>query len=236
MRVDNKVKDIAIYTALGIDMEGYKHILGFWVVEGRESKAFWADILQDMISRGLKRVSIFITDDFPGVREMIRKLFPLSDHQLCFIHMQRNLRNKLSKKVYAKIKPDLYHIKMSSNKEEGKEHFNNICNIIEEEDKEYAKKLRAKTDNYLAFLSYPYEIRRYVYTTNAVESINAGLELMRRELGGYYPSKQSLEVNYFIQIANLNDTWSRRPIPAIRANLYEIRQIMTMKYELNELV
>ena len=79
---DNKIKEISIFTALGIDFNGYKSILGFWVVEGKESKEFWADVFQDLITRGLKRALIFITDDFPGVKEIIKKLYPVSDHQL----------------------------------------------------------------------------------------------------------------------------------------------------------
>ncbi|MEM2760700.1 MAG: transposase [Nitrososphaerales archaeon] len=89
-------------------------------------------------------------------------------------------------------------------------------------------------DNYLAFLAYPDEVRKFIYTTNAVESINAGIDFMRRELGGYFPSKQSLEVNYFVQIVNMNDSWMKAPVPLIRARAYELKQIMTMKFELND--
>ena len=75
--------------------------------ERKESKAFWADVFQDMdgwmVSRGLKKMQVFfffvVTDDFPGVREIIAKLYPFSDHQLlCFVHMQRNLMRRLSRK------------------------------------------------------------------------------------------------------------------------------------------
>lgn len=235
MKSDGKMKDIAIFTAIGISLDGQKSILGFWIVEGKESRAFWADVFQDMIARGLKRVAIFVTDDFPGVREMIRKLFPFSDHQLCFLHMQRNIRRELPRKVYAEVKPHLYHAKESHTREEGLKHFNDACDIIEKNlGKEYASRLRDRADNYLAFLAYPEEVRKFVYTTNAVESINAGLDFMRRELGGYFPSKQSLEVNYFVQIVNMNDSWMKAANPLIRSRSYELKQIMTMKFELNE--
>jgi len=67
-----------------------------------------------------------------------------------------------------------------------------------------------------------------------VESINAGLELMRMELGGYFPSMKSLEVNLFVQLSNLNDRWMRKPIPRIKANLYRIHQLMSIKFGLEE--
>ncbi len=85
------------------------------MAEGDESKVSWADVFQDLIQRGLKRVLLFVTiDDFSGVKEMIQKLYPLSDHQLCFIHMQRNLMRQLPKKVYAALKAHLYSAKEST--------------------------------------------------------------------------------------------------------------------------
>lgn len=236
MKEDARMRDIAIFTALGIDHDGYKSILGYWVLEGKESKAFWADVFQDMVSRGLKKVQIFVTDDFPGVREIIAKLYPFSDHQLCYVHMQRNLMRQLPKKLYSEVKPHLYLTKESQTKEDGMKHFEDACSIIEKKtgDRQYADRLRDKAENYLAFLGYPVEVRRYVYTTNSVESINAGLDYIRRELGGYFPSRRSLDVNYFAQISNMNESWMRKPIGMIRSMSYELRQLHATKFELKE--
>ena len=77
-------------------------------------------------------------------------------------------------------------------------------------------------------------LHKHIYTTNPVEWVNAGIELMRLELGGYFPSRQALEVNLFIQVVNLQDRWWRRPIPTVRAKSYELLQIFAMKYELAE--
>ncbi len=229
---NNQVKDIAIYTALGIDMDGCKSILGFLVAEGSESKAFWADVFQDLISRGLKRVLLFVTDDFAGVHQIIKKLYPFSDHQLCYVHMQRNLRRNLSKSVYSSIKQHIYSAKESGTKKEGLAHFSEACGIIEKSDRHYADTLRQKAENYLAFLEYPADVRKHIYTTNAIESINAGLEYIRHELGGYFPSRRSLDVNYFVQIANRNDFWMRKPVAMVRSKSYELRQILAMRFEI----
>jgi transposase-like protein len=231
---NNQVKEISIYTALGIDMDGFKSVLGFWVAEGSESRAFWADVFQDLISRGLKRVLLFVTDDFAGVGSLISKLYPLSDHQLCYIHMQRNLRRNLSKNTYHAIKPYIYSAKEGITKKDGLAHFSKACDIIEKEDRRYADMLRQKAENYLAFLDYPADVRRHIYTTNAIESINAGLEYIRHELGGYFPSRRSLDVNYFVQIANRNDSWMRNPVAMVRARGYELRQILAMRFEVPE--
>jgi transposase-like protein len=235
LRVDGgKVRDISIFTAQGIDHDGRKSILGYWVLEGSESKAFWADVFQDMVSRGLKKVQLFVTDDFPGVREIISKLYPFSDHQLCYVHMQRNLMRRLSKKVYAAVRKHVYLAKESQTMEDGLKHFEDACATIALTDREYATRLRERAENYLAFLRYPEAVRKHVYTTNSVESINSGLEYMRRELGGYFPSRQALDVNYFIQIENKNESWMRKPVPAIHSASYELRQLHAIKFELKE--
>jgi len=140
--------------------------------------------------------------------------------------MQRNLRIDFPKKIYSEIKSSLYLAKESSTKEEGLKHFNDACSIIEKVDGSYADRLRNRAENYLAFLSYPSEVRKFVYTTNAVESINSGLDYIRRELGGYFPSRQSLDVNYFIQIVNMNDSWMRILVPMISSRSYELRQML----------
>jgi len=119
MRVDSRVRDVSVFTVLGIDFDGYKSVLGFYVIDGDESRVSWSDVFQDLIQRGLKRVLLFVTDDFSGVKEMVKKLYPLSDHQLCFIHMQRNLMRQLPKKVYASLKAYLYSAKESPTKKRG---------------------------------------------------------------------------------------------------------------------
>ena len=67
-----------------------------------------------------------------------------------------------------------------------------------------------------------------------MESVNAGLEKIREDLGGYFPSQKSLEINLFVQLSNLNDMWMRKPIPKIRNNLYRLRQIMNVKFGIKE--
>jgi len=92
---NGKVGDISIFTAVGIDMEGHKNILGWWVKKGKENKGFWSEVLQDLVSKGLSKVCIFVTDDFKGLRGILKKYFPLSDHHLCLVHLKRNLRSCL---------------------------------------------------------------------------------------------------------------------------------------------
>lgn len=83
-------------------------------------------------------------------------------------------------------------------------------------------------------MGYPEEVRKHIYTTNPVESVNSGIELMRLELGGYFPSLDCLEINLFIQIVNLQDRWWQRPVPTVLGCSYKLRQLFTPRYELTE--
>ncbi|MEM5882369.1 MAG: transposase [Candidatus Aenigmatarchaeota archaeon] len=97
IREDNRLQKVSVFTALGIDLDGYKHILGYWIMKGGETLGFWQEVFQNLLSRGLSKVLIIVTDDFPGLSSLISKLFPLSDHQLCLLHFYRNLKRKLVK-------------------------------------------------------------------------------------------------------------------------------------------
>jgi len=150
------------------------------------------------------------------------------------LHLQRNLRRNLSDKAYREATKLLRKIRDAEDKEEGERLFTLLCEAVEEEKEEWAKELSAKAGRYPAFPEYPEEVRRHIYTANPVESMNAGIEPMRLELGGYFPSQQALEVNLFIQVVNLQDRWWRRLVPTVRAKSYELLQIFAMKYELAE--
>ena len=132
---NGKVVDVSIFVSLGIDMEGYKQILGFWVKQGKENKDFWIEVFQDMISRGMSKVAIFITDDFRGITSVIKRLFPNSDHQLCWVHMKRNLRKEFSGKGYSQMRRILDKVKSSMTKEEGRGYWKEFVELVKEHSK-----------------------------------------------------------------------------------------------------
>ncbi len=151
-----------------------------------------------MISRGLRKVGIFVTDDFNGVRELISKLFPLSDHQLCILHVKRNIIRSVEKKDFKIVNSYFAKIKESLNLEEAEKYFGELIEFLKPKYKELAKNLLEKKNNILPFVRYPLELRRHIYTTNIVEGINSAIDKMRIELGGYFPSMRILEINLAI--------------------------------------
>lgn len=138
----------------------------------------------------------------------------------------------MNKRLYSQAKAMFLKLKTAIDKQEGESIFDKLCEIVKEKNEDWRKQLFKKRDNYLAFLEYLQEVRKHIYSTNAVESINSGLERMITELGGYFPSQRSLEVNVFVQISNLQDRWWRRPMPTVRAVSYELQQIFTLTYKM----
>ncbi len=231
MRDENrKNQKTVIFVACGIKRDGTKEILGFWTLKGSESKGFWTDVFQDMIQRGATKILSIITDNFNGLDDVIKKLFPLAYRQLCMVHLARNLHHNL-KKANSKEAMRLWRdIKDARNFDEGEIYFHKLVELVKLEKPEMADHLLKQKNHYLTFLLFPEDTRKHFYTTNAVESINSGIERMRNDLGGYFASVRSLEVNLFIQFCNLHDLWSRKPIPAVRANIYELNQLFDLRY------
>jgi len=78
-------------------MEGKKDIFGLYTFFGKENRADWNKVFEDLINRGLKRVLVVVSDDFPGIIETVKAVYPYADHQLCFVHLQRNIRKYMTK-------------------------------------------------------------------------------------------------------------------------------------------
>lgn len=152
LREEGKMTSISIFVCTGIDLEGYKYILGYWVMKGKENIGFWTEVLQDLISRGLSKVAIFVTDHFNGLEKLIPKPFPLSDHQFYFVHFYRNLKNKLTFKSMKEVYQLWKAIRGATDREEGQRYFARLLELIKKINPEYVERY---SKNYLAFLNYP---------------------------------------------------------------------------------
>lgn len=225
-----KVRKACVYTVLGIDLEGQKEVYGYYTFFGNENRADWLKVLNDLLERGLKRIMVIISDDFPGLGEAVKALYPLTAHQLCYIHLQRNVRRNMGKEDAASFNKELENIKLSPEREEGRERLERLCSQYKHKYPAFIKSLMPKMDNYLCFLKYPEEIRRYVYTTNSVESLHSRIEQIRMRLGGYFQSVNILEINLMLQIDRLKQRKWKQPIPILKAKAYELLQIFNAKF------
>ena len=225
-----KVRKACVYTVLGIDLEGRKDIYGFYTFFGSENRATWLSIFNDLIDRGLKKVAMIVSDDFPGMAEAIRTLFPLTDHQLCYLHLERNVRRNMGKEDASLFNRELENIRLSRNYEEGKERLERLCRQYQPKYPSFIKNLQSRAERYVCFLKYPEEIRRYLYTTNSVENFNSRIEQIRVKLGGYFQSVEILEINLWLQRGRLKQGKWKNPLPVIKSRAYEIQQLFNLKF------
>lgn len=225
-----KIRKACVYTVLGIDLEGHKDVYGYYTFFGNENRADWLKVFNDLIERGLKRIVVIVSDDFPGLNDAIKALYPLTEHQLCYIHLQRNVRRNMAKEDASSFNKELENIKLSRDHEEGKGRFENLCHQYKNKYPTFIKAVLPKIDNYLCFLRYPEDIRKYMYTTNAVENLNSRIEQIRMKLGGYFQSVSILEINLMLQIDRLKQGKWRNPVPILRAKAYDLLQLFNMKF------
>jgi len=228
---DKQVKKGVIYTVLGVDKSANKSIIGFYPFFGHENKSTWMEVFQNLINRGLKRVLMFISDDFSGMSEAINTLFPLSDIQKCLVHLDRNLYKNMKKEDAQKVTKTLYQIRTTCDTYEAALALYE-SDVIEKFKKQYPtfiKHLEKRKSEHLCFMKYPEAVRKHIYTTNPVESVHSSFEKMRIKKGGFFQSMDILNVAIFIVSDKLNLTW-KKPIPMIKAKLYELNQMFNLKF------
>ncbi len=226
----NRVKKAVIYNIIGIDMEGRKGLYGYYIFFGSESKEDWLQVLNDLIQRGLKRVMLIVSDDFTGLSSAIKALFPDTDHQLCFIHMQRNIRKNMSKEDAKVFYEELESIKLLKDYDKAILRFEELCKRFERKYPVFMKTLQSKKELYVTYLKYPEQIRKHIYTTNIVENFNSRLENIRINSGGYFQSVKTAEVAIYVTINRIHNSKWRKPLPAARAALYELKQMFNAKF------
>jgi len=226
----NRIKKSVIYNIVGIDMEGRKSLVSYYIYFGSESKEDWLQILNDLIKRGLKRVMVIVSDDFPGLTQAIGNLFPHTDHQLCFLHMQRNIKKNMSKQDAKQFYEELSLIKKINDYEKAIVKFEDLCKSYEKKYPSYIKGLLNKKDNYFNYKKYPEQVRKYIYTTNVVENINSRIELIRANTGGYFQSIKTAEVAIYVTVNRIEKNKWKEPLPLVKSALYELKQIFVKKF------
>ena len=228
---DKQVKKGVIYTVLGVDKFANKSIIGFYPFFGHENKSTWMEVFQNLINRGLKRVLMFISDDFSGISEAINTLFPLSDIQKCVVHLDRNLYKNMKKEDAQKVTKSLRQLRTTCDTYKAALALYET-DVIEKFKKQYPtfiKHLEKRKTEHLCFMKYPEATRKHIYTTNPVESVHSSFEKMRIKKGGFFQSMDILNVAIFIVSDKLNLTW-KKPIPMIKSKIYELNQMFNLKF------
>jgi transposase-like protein len=227
---EGKVKKLTTFVILGFDFEGFKDIYAIELHIGNETKEFWLSVFNKLIDRGLKNPLFVISDDFAGIIDAVKTLFPNAFHQLCYVHLKRNIRKNMGKADAKQLNDNLTLLKSSNTHEQAVEDFKKILSEYEEKYPHFIKYIKTRSEYYFNFVHLPLDVRKFFYTTNAVESFNSILENKRNRAGGFFQSMDYLKVNIYIHYQKLKtQNWSK-PSPLIRANLYSFNQLFARRY------
>ena len=206
IRQDKQVINKAIYLALGVNLEGHKELLGLWISENEGAK-FWLNVLTEMQNRGVKDILIACVDGLKGFPDAINTAFPKTQIQLCIVHMVRNSMKYVSWKDYKAIAADLKRIYKSVTEEEALLALEQFAERWDDKYPQISKSWRTHWDNLNTLFNYPEDIRRAIYTTNAIESLNSVIRkaVKKRKL---FPSDDSAKKVVYLAIQQASQKWT----------------------------
>lgn len=208
VRENHQIITKAAYVVLGINSEGYKEVLGIWI-GGNESAKFWLGVLNELKSRGIKRVSLFCVDGLSGFREAINAVYPFAGIQRCIIHQIRSSTRYVSYKHIKEFMADLKLVYTALNEEMALE---NLLIFKEKWNKEYPSAIKSWEENWdilSTFYAYPVEIRRIIYTTNIIEGLNRQFRKITKSKGAF-PTDDSLKKMLYLATQNITKKWNKR--------------------------
>src|ERR1700761_189180 len=209
IRDEGLVRNKAVYLALGVAADGTKDILGLWI-ETSEGAKFWLKVMNELKARGVEDILIAVVDGLKGFPEAIEAVFPQAAVQTCIVHLIRNSLNFASWKDRKPIMPDLKAIYRAENAEAA------LDRLAEFEARWGAKypavgqSWRRAWDHVVPLFAFPPDIRKMIYTTNAVESLNRSLRKIIKTRGSF-PSDEAAMKLLFLAIRNAGIHW-RRPV------------------------
>jgi len=209
MRHSGQVKNQAVYLALGINTEGYKELLGLWIGEQEGSK-FWLNILTQLKNRGVQDILIACVDGLTGFPEAIEAAYPKTQVQLCIVHMVRNSLRYVGWKQRKAVAADLKTIYSAPDIETAEKALTAFEVKYKESCPHIARSWRSNWTHVIPFFDYPPEIRKVIYTTNAIESMNAQLRKVTRNRGSF-PSADSVKKVLYLALLRISKKW-KRPI------------------------
>lgn len=208
VRQDNQVVKKAAYIVLGVTTEGNKEVLGIWIGEN-ESAKFWLGVLNDLKQRGIKDILILCSDGLSGIREAIQAAFPNTVHQRCIVHMIRNSVKFVSYKDLREFCNDLKSIYTSTNEEVG---YRNLQEVKEKWKDKYPNSLKNWEENWdviCPFFTYSESLRKIMYTTNTIESLNRQFRKYTKTKS-VFPTDDSLLKCLYLSIRNITKKWTGR--------------------------
>lgn len=205
-RTEGKVAKKAVYVALGLNMQGKKDVLGLWIGEAEGAK-FWMGIMTELKNRGVEDILIACIDGLKGLPEAINAVYPQTHIQLCIVHMIRNSTKYVSYKERKIICADLKQIYSAVSEKQG---LDALDDFAEKWDGKYpmiSKSWKNNWANLSEFFAYPPDIRKIIYTTNAIESLNFSLRKVTKNRSAF-PNDDAIFKIMYLALTNASKKWT----------------------------
>lgn len=206
MRRERHVETCAVYVALALNSEGHKELLGLWIGEAEGAK-FWLSVLTELKNRGLEDFLIAAVDGLKGFPEAIAAVYPKSQVQLCIVHMVRNSLRYVSWKHRKAVARDLRKIYTSPTLEAAESALEAFSEAWDPVAPLISRQWRTHWANLVPFFDYPPEIRKVIYTTNAIESIQAQLRKVTKKRGAF-PTETSVRKVLYLALLKAQERWT----------------------------
>ena len=206
IRDSGHVINKAVYMALGVNLDGNKEVLGLWIAK-EEGAKFWLKVVTEIKNRGVKDMFIACVDGLKGFPEAIESVYPETQVQLCVVHMVRNSLRFVPWKDKKAVVADLKTIYTATNAEEAKENLKAFRIKWNEKYPTIADSWERNWEGLIPFLSYPDYIRKAIYTTNAIESLNRSLRKVTKNRGSFPNDESALKLLY-LALTNISKKWT----------------------------
>jgi putative transposase len=206
VRDSGVVRVKAVYLALGINLAGEKELLGIWIAQTEGAK-FWLQVVTELKNRGVQDIFIACVDGLKGFPEAIEAVFPKTAVQLCIVHMVRHSLNYVSWKLRKAVAADLKLIYQSATVAEAELRLTEFEEKWGEDYPPIVQSWRRNWERIIPFFDYPPEIRKVIYTTNAIESVNMSLRKITKNRGSF-PSDDALMKLFYLAIRNISQKWT----------------------------
>jgi transposase-like protein len=208
VRKEKTVQKSAVYVVMGIDTNGMKDVLSIEIGE-TESAKFWFSVLTNLKNRGVKDILVLCADGLAGIKEAIETSFPMTDYQRCIVHMVRNTLLHVSEKHRKEFAKDLKTIYHAASEEAG---YENVMEVKDKWDKIYPNAMKRWLDNWdtiCPIFKYSELVRRSLYTTNAIESLNSQYRRINSNRP-VFPSEDSLKKALFLSTQIVVKKWTNK--------------------------
>jgi putative transposase len=206
VRDNGHVKSKAIYLAIGVTMEGYKEVLGLWIAQTEGAK-FWLQVVTELKNRGVTDIFIACVDGLKGFPEAIESVFPRTEVQLCIVHLVRHSLNYVGWKERKEVARDLKTIYASATDVEAEQSLAEFSLKWDAKFPMISKSWRNNWTRVIPFFAHPPEIRKVIYTTNAIESLNMSLRKVTKARGSF-PNDEAVSKLLYLALRNIAKKWT----------------------------